>query len=118
MAKNDSFLKKIRKIKGLTQRDLYGNNHPAISIIENNLTDKVIKDKTVFRISDILGANPDIIFYSVGLFPPELRKEISSNPIYYMKKIKEAYEEKKNIRDTYKDFFLTSENLDEIFNNE
>jgi transcriptional regulator with XRE-family HTH domain len=115
---NVSLIKKIRKMKGLTQKDLYGNNYPAISNIENNSTDKILKDKTVFRISNILGANPDIIFYSVGLFPPDLRKEISSNAVYYYKKIKEAYEEKKNIRDTYKDFFLTADNLDGIFNNE
>jgi hypothetical protein len=76
-------------MKGITQKDLYGNNQSAISTIENNPVEKVLKDKTIFSISQKLDIDPDILFYAAALIPPHIRQEIASNPLYYMEGIKE-----------------------------
>lgn len=86
----NNILRLIRRFREITLDDLSKATKTSKSIISSYELEKYTpSDDRMFVLSNTLKVNPDIIFYSFGLFPPDIRKIIKNDPIYFVDKIRE-----------------------------
>ncbi|MGN6560729.1 MAG: hypothetical protein ACTHJ2_09420 [Candidatus Nitrosocosmicus sp.] len=92
--KKYTLLRTLRLMSGVQVKDIknrYGVNKKGGQVTSLHKYEKRKFDpdhKTIKGISESLGINPDILFYTYGLLPEEDREIIKEDPFFYMEKIK------------------------------
>jgi transcriptional regulator with XRE-family HTH domain len=84
----ERILKIARTVRGYSLKELSIKSNTGINILQYYESDKHIPgDKKINILSNALNIKKELLYFSFGLLPPQIRDKVKNFPVYYMEKI-------------------------------
>lgn len=87
-------MRKLKDISIIKVKEKCGNKIYNVSAYERDERTPYVS--TVFKLASAIEADPEVLFYSFGVLPPDITEIIKSDPFYYAEKIKELCDNHKS----------------------
>ena len=92
-SKKDYLLRILRETKGFSKEKIAVTIDAPMHNVWRAEVGRIISEKILFKIANVLEIDPEIMFYNMGRFPPEKREFIIKDPLFFKELIDEACKE-------------------------
>jgi transcriptional regulator with XRE-family HTH domain len=90
VSKKDYLLRFIRIAKGISKEKIAVTIESPVHNIWRAEVGRVVSERIALGIAKVLGIDPDIMFYNMGLFPPDKIDFVKKDPLFFKDLIDEA----------------------------